>query len=75
MQIDIGGQKKQIVAGLRTNYAAEDLTGKKIIVINNLDPVTIRGEESNGMLLAAKDEDLPVILTPESDVPSGASVG
>ncbi len=74
LQIDIGGESKQIVAGLRANYRPEDLTGRKIVVVNNLEPVTLRGMESNGMLLAANEEGIPVILTPEKDVPEGTPI-
>ena len=74
LQIETGGEAKQIVAGIRAPYSAEDLVGKKIVVIDNLGPVTIRGEESNGMLLAANDEGDPVILVPEKDVPAGTQI-
>jgi len=74
LQIDVGGQEKQIVAGVRLHYSVDELIGKKIVVINNLDPVTIRGQESNGMLLAANDEGVPVILTPDRDVPQGSQI-
>lgn len=74
LQIDIGVETKQIVAGIRSQYSADELIGREIAVINNLEPVTIRGEESNGMLLAASDEDAPVILVPERDVPPGAPI-
>ncbi len=75
LRIDIGGETKQIVAGIREHYAAEDLVGRKIAVVNNLEPVTIRGEESNGMLLAASGADSVIILVPESDVPAGSPIG
>ncbi|MEA3489322.1 MAG: methionine--tRNA ligase subunit beta [Candidatus Omnitrophota bacterium] len=74
IQIDVGGQTRQIVAGIRTQYPIEELLGRKIVMINNLEPVTIRGEESRGMLLAANDDGSPVILVPERDVPSGTQI-
>ena len=74
IQIEIGSQTKQIIAGVRENYSAQDLVGKKIVVIDNLESVTIRGEESHGMLLAASGEDGPVILVPDRDVPSGTQI-
>lgn len=74
MQIEIGSQTKQIVAGIRGNYSVQDLAGKKIVVIDNLESVTIRGEESHGMLLAASGEGGPVILIPDRDVPSGTQI-
>lgn len=75
LQIEVGDSTKQIVAGLREHYSKEELIGRKIVVINNLEPATIRGEESNGMLLAASDNSTPVILVPEKDVSSGAQIG
>ncbi|MDP8299219.1 MAG: methionine--tRNA ligase subunit beta [Candidatus Tantalella remota] len=74
LRIAVGDEEKQIVAGVREQYSSEDLVGRKIIIVNNLEPVTIRGEESNGMLLAAKDDGAPVILMPERDVPSGSVI-
>ncbi|MFH1552094.1 MAG: methionine--tRNA ligase subunit beta [Candidatus Omnitrophota bacterium] len=74
LQIELGEETKQIIAGIRTAYSASDLVGRKIVVIDNLEPVTIRGEESHGMLLAAKDNDVPIILVPERDVSSGSQI-
>ncbi len=74
LQVEVGEETKQIVAGLREYYRKEDLVGRKVVVINNLAPVILRGEESNGMLLAANDGTEPVILVPEKDVSSGARI-
>ena len=74
IQVEVGGRTKQLVAGIRAQYSPEDLTGRNIVVVDNLEPVTIRGEESHGMLLAASDNGSPVILVPESDVPSGTRI-
>lgn len=74
LKIDTGKEEKQLVAGIRLSYQKEELLGKKIIVINNLDPAVIRGEESAGMLLAASGESGPVIVTPDRDVPVGSIV-
>ena len=74
LKIDVGDQEKQIVAGIRKSYKSEDLVGKYIVVVNNLDPVTLRGVESNGMLLAASDEDGIVLLTPERPIKPGTIV-
>lgn len=75
MKVDIGEEEpRQIVAGIRKAYEKEDLIGKRIIVIKNLEPAVIRGEESQGMLLAASGENGPVLLTPEKDVPLGRPV-
>jgi methionyl-tRNA synthetase len=74
LEIQIGEEHKQIVAGIRSGYAPEDLKGKKIVVVNNLEPAVIRGEESRGMLLAASSDDAPVVITPEKDIPSGSLI-
>ena len=74
LKINTGTEEKQLVAGIRASYSAEELIGKKIIVINNLEPAVIRGETSQGMLLAASGENGPVLLAPERDVPVGVRV-
>ena len=74
LKIKIGDEIRQIVAGIRDTYSKEDLVGKKVAVITNLEPAIIRGQESCGMLLAASGESGPIILTPEKDVPSGAKI-
>lgn len=74
VKIKVGDETKQIVAGIRQSYDAEALKGKKVVVVNNLESAKIRGEESNGMLLVAIDNGVPVILTPEKDVPSGSKI-
>jgi len=73
LTIDVG-EKKQIVAGIKTAYSPEDLVGKQIIVINNLEPAKIRGVESNGMLLAASDEEEIVLLTVDKPVKNGSKI-
>ena len=71
MQVDLGSEKRQIVAGLKGIYNKEELKGKRIVMIINLEPAKLRGVESRGMLLAAGDG---VLITPEKDVPNGAKV-
>ena len=74
LQVDTGEQR-QIVAGIGKTYAPEDLIGKKIVVVTNLQPAKLMGVESNGMLLAATGSDgVPVILVPEKDVEEGAKI-
>ncbi len=65
LQIDVGDAQKQIVAGIRQHYTAEQLVGKLIVVVNNLQPAVIRGETSNGMLLAATSGEKVVVLSPD----------
>ena len=65
LEIKVGDVEKQIVAGIRGHYEPERLVGRQIIVVNNLAEVVLRGEESNGMLLAASDGDDIVLLQPD----------
>jgi methionine--tRNA ligase beta chain len=65
LQIDVGDEQKQIVAGIRQHYTPEQLVGKLIVVVNNLAPAMLRGEASNGMLLAATSGEKVVLLTPD----------
>jgi len=74
LEVDIGDEERQIVAGIADHYAPEDLTGKKIIVVTNLKPARIRGIESQGMLLAATDGDRVILLVPEKDASAGAKI-
>jgi len=75
LKVDLGEEApRQLVAGIRSSYQAEELVGKKIVVIKNLQPATIRGVESQGMLLAASGEDGPVLVSPEKDAPVGARI-
>lgn len=74
LQIDLGEEQRQIVAGIRNHYVSEDLVGRQIVVVSNLEPAKLRGAESQGMLLAASDGDRIIILTPEKKVTPGAKV-
>lgn len=74
VNIDIGAEERQIVAGIKNYYNPEDLVGKKIIVITNLEPATIRGVQSSGMLLAARDDNALSILVPERDISVGSKI-
>ena len=74
MKIRLGAEERQIVAGLRPYYQPEQLAGKKIVVVVNLEPRAVRGEVSNGMLLAAQDGTNVIFLTPERDIASGAVI-
>lgn len=74
MEIDLGDEKRQIVAGIRAHYSQEELTGRNIAVVTNLEPAKIRGVESNGMLLAASGDEALSILTPDKDLPPGSVI-
>ena len=74
LQIDLGGEKRQIIAGIGKFYSPEDLINKKIIIVANLEPKSLMGLESNGMLLAASNEDQISLLMPDQDIPPGSIV-
>lgn len=75
LQIMIGEERRQIVAGIRKSYAVEDLVGRQIIVVYNLKPAKLRGVESQGMLLAvATDDGGSILLQPEKEAPEGGKV-
>ncbi len=78
LKIDIGGQTRQTIAGIKGYYSPESLMGKELVVVVNLAPRKMRGMESNGMLLAAtvdngRQQDV-VIVGPDKDVPPGSPV-
>ena len=74
LKIRVGDTEKQIVAGIRGHYEPASLIGRQIVVVNNLAPTMIRGEESNGMLLAASDENSVVLLQPDRQIADGSKV-
>jgi methionyl-tRNA synthetase len=75
VQVDIGGARRQIIAGIAQHYSPEDLVGKSVIVVSNLKPAKLMGLESQGMVLAASNRDGKLaLLTPDADVESGSVV-
>lgn len=74
LEVDIGMEKRQMVAGVAEIYPPETLIGKRIIVVANLKPARIRGIESQGMLLAADLEGKPIVPFFKEDVPAGTKV-
>jgi methionine--tRNA ligase beta chain len=74
LRIDLGGEQRQIVAGIRASYEPSALVGKQIVVVANLEPAKLRGVESQGMLLAARDGDRVVVVTSDCAVSSGSKV-
>ncbi len=72
--VEAGGRTKQIVAGIRNFYKKEDLVGREVVLVDNLDPAMLRGVESQGMLLAASDEKGTAIVTPDREVMPGSVV-
>lgn len=76
LQIDLGDEKRQICAGLRQHYQPEQLVGKQIVVVANLAPRQMRGEASQGMLLAATDPQSGkvIVVTPSEPAAPGSKV-
>ncbi len=74
-QVRIGSQVKQIVSGIKAHYKAEEMVGKKVMVLVNLKPATLAGVKSEGMLLCAEDDKGNLALVvPEKEMPSGAEI-
>ena len=76
LQIDLGAERRQICAGIRQHYAPEQLVGKQIIVVANLAPRQMRGEISNGMLLATTDAATGkvIVISPSEPAAPGSKV-
>ena len=74
LQVDTGKDVRQIVAGIRKAYTPQELLGRRIILIANMEPAVIRGEASNGMLLAASDANGMALLAPDKDIALGSIV-
>ena len=75
LRIDVGGGAvKQIVGGIRGHYEPDALVGRQIVIVNNLEPAMLRGEESQGMLLAASSGDKVVLLRPDQECEVGSKV-
>ena len=71
---DIGSETRQILAGIGKKYNPEDLIGKEIIIVANLEPRALMGFESQGMLLAAGEGETLTLITVDREVPPGASI-
>jgi len=76
LKVDLGERQVNLVAGLRQHYKAEELLNKQCIVFTNLEPATIRGFKSEGMILAAvnKDKNKISLLIPEKEIEIGSDV-
>jgi len=74
LTVDLGGEDKQLVAGIRPYYKPDELTGRNVVVLANLEPATIRGVESHGMVLVAKTSETMAILAPEKDIAPGSPI-
>ncbi len=76
LDVDLGNEKRKLVAGLKDNYKPEELKGKLCVIFANLEPATIRGVKSEGMILAAVNEDKSkvFILEPEKEIELGSRI-
>jgi len=76
LRVDLGGEERQLVAGIRAHYDPATLVGRQVVVVANLEPAKLRGVESQGMVLAASDEgsNRIVLLRPDDAVTPGAVV-
>jgi methionyl-tRNA synthetase len=70
----VGGEVKQLVAGIKKSYNKEDLVGRRVVVVCNLQPALLRGVESQGMVLAASDEAGVCLVSPDRQIAAGSIV-
>lgn len=73
LSVDLGNENRQIIAGIKSAYSPDELVGKQVVIVANLEPKSMMGLESQGMILAA-DSDRPVLISPEVKVKKGAKV-
>ena len=74
LTVKVGEETRTLVAGVAEQYEPESLVGRKVVIVANLEPATLMGVESNGMVLAASHEGTVSLLTLDRDVPSGSKV-
>jgi methionyl-tRNA synthetase len=74
IQLDLGYEKRQVISGIAKYYTPDDLIGKKVICVTNLKPVKLRGERSEGMILAGSEGGQLTLATVDGDLPNGAKV-
>lgn len=74
LRVRLGDSERTLVAGIRKHYSESELVGKRVVVVTNLEPASIRGVTSEGMLLAASDSEILTLIVPEREIPSGARV-
>lgn len=74
ISVDLGGRTRQVVAGIKSSYKKEDLLGKQVVVVENLEPANLRGVESQGMILAVQDAQGIAIVSPQRKVSLGSTV-
>ena len=74
LKVDLGEEQRTLVAGIAETYKPEDIIGKQIPILTNLEPRTIKGVESNGMILAVDIENKAILLKPLKRVPNGSKI-
>jgi len=74
LRVDLGGEPRQVVAGIRKHYDPAALVGRQVVVVANLQPAMLRGVESQGMLLAASSGDMLTLVRPDVEIAAGAVV-
>jgi len=74
LKLDLGFETRQVVSGIAKYYAPEELVGQKVIVVANLKPVTLRGERSEGMILAGEENGVLKVATIDPQIPNGTKI-
>lgn len=74
LTVDLGDRQKQVVASIKAFYTKEELVGKQVVIVDNLDPVVLRGVESQGMILAGSDETVLAVVSPDKKLKLGSIV-
>ena len=74
LTVDLGDEERRLVAGIKEYYRPEELVGKQLVVVENLEPASIRGVESRGMILAARDGNNLAIVTMDREIAPGTEV-
>jgi len=74
LAVDLGSEQRTVVAGIGKAYEPEQLVGRQVVIVANLQPAKLMGIESQGMVLAASEDGKPILLHPASSVPNGTQV-
>jgi methionine--tRNA ligase beta chain len=74
LEVELDGEKRQIIAGIGRAYSVEQLIGRQIVIVANLEPKELMGLTSEGMVLAADGEEGPVLIVPEKEVRTGTKI-
>ena len=74
LTVDLGDRQKQVVAGIKSFYSKDELLGRQVVLVDNLEPAVLRGVESQGMILAGSDENILAVISPEKKLKLGSIV-